>query len=504
MTFDIILLSANNFYLKSLKPHGAYQVASFLRSNGYSVFVLNMFDEVYQRNYLELVLDSIIGNNTLFVGFSSTMFGKPNMHHLTTWPLDDDEMSDILHYIRDKNIPIVYGGPSEKYNYTYNSIKHQVDYASYGYSESHMLHMIEQIKKDKNTITSTRSEAVLLRHDKNKDVYQFRDNSVLYKDYDLFDRNDIPCIEMARGCIFKCKFCSFDMIGKDPRDNSYIKSPEAIAKELLTAHELFGVTNFQIVDDTFNDNNEKLRSIRDAIKTLPFKPTFWAYIRLDLVSRFPEQLELLKDIGVNRMFFGIESLNYDSLKSIGKRSKPERLLETAKEIKKHWGAEFPVHRHANLMIGLPYETEETLRSWLPHIYKTNDYFDGMSLNVYAMMPGSEIADNRENYGYKPSKNKNNVYQSEFEFFNDGLWENDHWTTLDCLKIRTEITEEAKKLKIIGMPSHIVNQLSGLGYDMKEIVNASWDYIDNPEIKEKESMYIENYIRKLLNFIKNNQ
>ena len=107
--------------------------------------------------------------------------------------------------------------------------------------------------------------------------YELEDN---FKDF-----QPLP-LEVSRGCIFKCAFCSHPFLGKKSYD--YIRSPESLAKEIKRNYELFKTTRYspyliknnKIVneDDFFNlsdnDGNKiqlNLKNIYNISKTLSHK-----------------------------------------------------------------------------------------------------------------------------------------------------------------------------------------------------------------------------------------
>jgi anaerobic magnesium-protoporphyrin IX monomethyl ester cyclase len=68
---------------------------------------------------------------------------------------------------------------------------------------------------------------------------------------------------------------------------------------------------------------------------------------------------MLKDSGCNGLFFGVESMNQETLDKLNKRTTPE-MIETA--INRTNAAGIPVW--GSLMMGFPWETEAQLQSGL--------------------------------------------------------------------------------------------------------------------------------------------
>ena len=62
--------------------------------------------------------------------------------------------------------------------------------------------------------------------------------------FNILDKESIP-IEFGRGCIFKCKFCAYDLTGK--KKGTYIRDLSQIRDELILTWEKYGTTNFYFI-----------------------------------------------------------------------------------------------------------------------------------------------------------------------------------------------------------------------------------------------------------------
>jgi hypothetical protein len=92
-------------------------------------------------------------------------------------------------------------------------------------------------------------------------------------------------------------------------------------------------------------------------QSLPFKLEYFAYIRIDLLRAHPEQYQLLKDGGLASAFFGIETLNHEVGKLIGKGLHPDKTVEELYNFKNklpHVGTE------SGFICGLPNDTKESM------------------------------------------------------------------------------------------------------------------------------------------------
>jgi len=164
-------------------------------------------------------------------------------------------------------------------------------------------------------------------------------------------------LEVGRGCRFKCKYCSYPLIGQK-NINDYLKEADVLRDELMTNYEKHGTTRYYIIDDTFNDSVQKVKYFLDVVKSLPFKISYWCYLRLDLLMAFPEMIPMLKESGLIQCYFGIETFNHKAGKAVGKGGDPDKLKQTLYECKRIWGDE--VNIQAGFIVGLPYEDSESV------------------------------------------------------------------------------------------------------------------------------------------------
>ena len=115
---------------------------------------------------------------------------------------------------------------------------------------------------------------------------------------------------------------------------------------------------------------------------------FWAYIRVELLERFPEQIELLGQMGLKACFFGLESLYDPAARAIGKGMGTEKVLATLEQSKKAWGELSSLH--GSFIIGLPHETQRTADEWTEFVINGETALDTISCNALHMVPDSVV------------------------------------------------------------------------------------------------------------------
>lgn len=505
MTYDIIIMTEGSDPIFNVaRAVGGYKIASFLRNQGYSVFVLNNFSHFIQKGSINEILDKLIGDNTLWVGFSSSLFMRKskdvyNKRHtrdsarkniLWRWPIDDDDMKNTTDYIRSKGVKTVYGGMMTHYRAA--EVRECIDYFVVGMGEHPALHITEHLKNGipLNNNKEYGDYPYVLDYDQKGALFDFRNERVNYVPEDFWNKEDAMGIEFGRGCIFKCKFCAYPLIGKKKGDNSFLRNKECIKAELQQNYDLYGTTKYVIIDDTFNEQTVKLVAIAEAIEelNLPEKLQFSSFIRIDLIAAFPEQLELLKRINVCAWFLGVESLNYESAKSIGKGCTKEKVFETIEKSKKAFGGSLSVY--GSFIAGLPHDNRETMDKWVKELKERKDLFDAYSISPLELGTASELSKRSDYFGYTIDR------QSNME----NKWSNQYWTS-------DEVVEYVKELQHgyfdeIKVSTFFLMFYQCLGYDFETLRKMTFtELFESPEARKAARQYLQkSYYSKVEKFL----
>ncbi len=139
----------------------------------------------------------------------------------------------------------------------------------------------------------------------------------LFKDDDFLMSTDVIGFEVALGCKFNCSFCNYPLRGFK---NLYMNCEEQLYYTMQHAYNTYGITTFYASDDTLNESDEKLQLLMDVVKRLNFKPRIAGFFRLDVMAQRPHQIDMLKEIGINSVVFGVESLSKAAIKGTRKKS----------------------------------------------------------------------------------------------------------------------------------------------------------------------------------------
>jgi len=399
---ESILLSAasdeSNYYAQ--KNYGVYRVSTEFRNQGLSCQVVQFFNK-FSDDEISKVIDKF-SDNLKLVGFS-TLFWEhydPQSKKVLI-----DRTNFAISYIKKHypQVTIIAGGPSSRI--FLNDEFTNVDAIFEGFSEHDFIPYIRSIKYNEPMILPTKFEKDTPIYNKISGNFDFNYSSTVYDPSDLITSNDVPILEVGRGCIFKCKFCGFALNGKKKYD--YIKDTTVLENELMRNYTDYGITNYILSDDTFNDSLYKVEVLHDLFTHLPFKIQFSCYLRLDLLLRFPKEITLLKEMGLIGAFFGIESFNKDAAKLIGKGLDPDVAKQALDDLKRiHWKNEVKIG--VGLITGIPYETYESLEQTKQWILDEENLVDQvvpfpLSIsnpnNVRPQPWDSEFQKNAETYGF---------------------------------------------------------------------------------------------------------
>lgn len=348
---------------------GPYQLGHWLEQHGYTYQVIDFIQQGEQAHIsterLVELTEKFITKDTLTIGFSSTFFiygrGVPVF------------ILDAMRIIRARypDIKFVLGGNMAE-NITAD-ITERFDAVIIGLAEDIMLELLnwysgKGAEPRRRIITSTRAKYYY--GDDATKQFDIQTNAHKWADKDCILPAEVLPIEISRGCIFKCRFCQYPLLGRSKHD--YTRSMDCVRDELVNNYERFGVTNYYLLDDTFNDTVVKVEAFANMIANLPFRMSWVSYIRADLLHRFPDTIAMVKEAGLKGAFFGIESFGKEAALAVGKGFSASHAQEfLPKLIHEHWDDEIAVH--ISMIAGLPGDTKESLNATVDWFHANRIY-----------------------------------------------------------------------------------------------------------------------------------
>lgn len=187
---------------------------------------------------------------------------------------------------------------------------------------------------------------------------------------------DATSILTARGCPYRCAFCS--------KTNSGVRFRSA--KNVIKEIRQLQYKAIMFYDDIFIMNKPRLKKICKCLKELGI---IWrCFVRADLVSE--DVIKLIADHGCVEVGMGIESGSDTILKIINKGETTADIKKAIKIIKS-----FGIRVKGFFIVGLPGESRETLAE--TRAFLRDVQLDDFDFTIFRPYPGSPIYNNKEKY-----------------------------------------------------------------------------------------------------------
>jgi radical SAM superfamily enzyme YgiQ (UPF0313 family) len=221
----------------------------------------------------------------------------------------------------------------------------------------------------------------------------------VFQDWDIFDKRHLlkpfmgkmfktGFFELSRGCPFNCSYCInrlsqqiFKHLGRYNREKPINQAIDEISY-MKAKHELELIF--------FNDENfltmkkERLNEFCEQYKLRVALP-FFIMTRADSLLD-EEKVRLLKEAGCVTVGIGVEAGNEEIRRKLLNKNIPNTVYEKAFE-NCH---KYDIRTTANVMIGLPFETEENILESASFLRKLNA--KSISLAIFAPYHGTHLRD----------------------------------------------------------------------------------------------------------------
>ncbi len=204
--------------------------------------------------------------------------------------------------------------------------------------------------------------------------------------------NLIP-IMTTRGCPYNCDFCCVtNLFGKKIKHIPI----ENVVRDIRES----GAKNFIFLDDNIIGHPEYAKELFQAIK--PLKINWVGQASVSLLVSDDELMQLAAESGCKALFFGIESVSEEQLKSMRKAIKEIENLENALKKIKRSG----ILIHASMVFGFDNDTKEIFNETVRFLIRNK--VSTASFNVLTPYPGTKI--------YKDLKKENRLITSDWRYY----------------------------------------------------------------------------------------
>ena len=193
-------------------------------------------------------------------------------------------------------------------------------------------------------------------------------------------------VQAGRGCPFSCAFCcnkSFREVLKEAGQYVRKRSPENVIREMKRLISRYDPPAFELWDELFLLDREWTSEFCHIYKE-EIRMPFSALIRADITTK--DMLETLYEAGCRLVMIGVETGNETMRREILKKNiSDEQLIRVF-----NWCKEIRLDTFAFIMLGIPGETEETLKETVELCKKLKPTFLGPQ--IFYPLPKTELGE----------------------------------------------------------------------------------------------------------------
>lgn len=483
---DVVFISGIiDAHKKNFRPFGTHQLAWYLRKNGYQTQVINYVQHAPEK----LIKEAL----TKYITPKTKVVGLGIMSNGTELGIVLKKIESVLYWVKRTypHVKIIAGGPLTNHLVRKYRNKMLFDYLFYGHGENTLLELCDHLYTDKNhpkTIT-VQGNTVIQESDANPERSHFKieNSSFEWSDNDFIQENESLPLELGRGCVFSCRFCSYPYIGK--KVNDFNRSMECIEQELLRNYEKWKVTSYMMLDDTINASEERNLQFWQMTQRLPFKIKFAGYCRMDLLAKRPESEAVLFESGLRGVYFGLETFNQQAANLIKKGWNATHAKDYLPRLNNDlWKRQVGIQ--VGMIAGLPPETFEELK-------ESNRWMIANEINHWKW---HRLGINREKNSLFISEFDRNAEQYGFDWYVDNgklYWKTEHATQRDAEEWVSDLTAEASSHYTYACWSLL--ELAQYDFDIQYMMKIPIKKNDlMPEIARRRKTFIRNYWSQLLN------
>lgn len=485
----IILSSCVPFkFNQAIRPLGPYQIAWYLRSNGYEVQVLEYIYRLPENEIVELV-EKFITPETKLLGMAFMI--APNHEYFK--PISK-KLDNVIVTLKKRypQLTTVLGGGTVPYWSRAKKNKDTFDYFVKGYGEDATLALMNYLYKNAphpqfELVDGNRHIADSFKMPQEQ-VFNIEESYHTWHERDCIQPGESLPIEFGRGCIFKCKFCRYPYIGK--HKNDFNRSMDCIKNELIHNYEKWKVDTYYVVDDTFNADHERLKAFTNMVHSLPFKIRYGAFLRPDLLHKNKEAEEMFLNNGLVSTFIGIESFGKEASKLIDKPWSGKHAKDYIPELY-HNKWKKKIHLDIGLIVGLPPDTLADLR-------ETNKF---LADNEIPHWTWESLKISRESSNYHRSEFDKNAEKYGFKWkVVDGrlIWYNEHTDHDEMVEWYVTLLNEAKPY--FKIPAWHLIEMGNYGHDLNKIKEVPILQLDWKELTNNCTAFIDRYFSRLKSLI----
>jgi radical SAM superfamily enzyme YgiQ (UPF0313 family) len=472
--YDVVLYNSTKLFGDNNGEHlGLGYIASALRDDGYKVKIL---DSLVEELTSEMAVEKLKNLNFPILGVSFLSYG---------WVATKEFITLIRNVKLD--VKIIVGGHFA--SFTYKKILEdmpEIDYILLGEGEISFPALVKSIfnnKKNINSIGGIYSREVVnckISPITNLDTLTFPARDYLPT---VLRKGGKACLSTSRGCYGSCIFCSVqNFYSKYANKKWRYRSAENVVEEIQELYEKYDIDLFDFQDDNFmglgNSGKERAQKIANLIQGKNIKAKFSFDLRVNDIDS--DTLKLWKQVGLEEVLIGVESISEEDLNFYNKRLKPQQILDGIKTLD-----ELGLRYRLGIILFNPFSKIKSINSNLKFMDEIN-YINPNILQVLNVYEGTK------SYEILKEKNilKGNYYNYTWNF-QDKVTGEYFETCLKALKKSLFIKKRCKKDSL-----YISDTLDKL--NQKFMLNVSQKFID----QDSYDQLLDEFSNEL-NFLYNN-
>jgi radical SAM superfamily enzyme YgiQ (UPF0313 family) len=360
-------------------------VAAALRAEGHEVEILDLLLARTTPEKIERRMERL----------------RPEVVGITSVTLNHHIAEGIAEVVRkcDERVPVVMGGPHVSFEIEGSfSALPALDFIAIGEGEHTMVELARTLEgrmdvrdvrglawRDRGSGEVVRNAARPLEDDLDSLPNPARELVPLPR-YLAFDAH--ASVLTSRGCPYECIFCSAPAwTGRKVR----YRKPSLCVDEIEGLAAL-GFTEITIEDDLFTLYRRHFLAVCNELIRRGTGIRWNAFSRVDTIT--PEIIATMAEAGCQAICFGVESGNQEMLDLVKKKSNLAKVKEAMR-----MSQDAGIVALASFIIGLPGETEATLRKTVEFARELHEEFGSLyGFHILSPFPGTEVRDRAAEYG----------------------------------------------------------------------------------------------------------
>jgi len=238
MNYKSMIFTVNNKVL--YRSSGSHRIATHIRQQGWNCEVVDFVD-FWELEELQELISSRMDENMKFIGFSF-LFNNPDCESV---------IRNLCIWIREKypKVILLSGGQT-----MLPDMQH-FDYHIAGYGEYALDVLLKYLfsngEKPKFDILRSKGKTKIIDALHTYPAYPFKRPNIFYEKRDFIQQHEWGMIEFTRGCKFKCLYCNYPILGVT---EDHTRDADSVKEQMLRNYNEFGIENYIVSDETFNDH----------------------------------------------------------------------------------------------------------------------------------------------------------------------------------------------------------------------------------------------------------